>query len=200
MYCTENDLAERLKQIAVITFNYDRCFEHFLFHAIKTYYNLPDPDTADILSNLEIYHPYGKVGALPYFTEVKPIRYGEEISPSELLEISRQIRTFTESTVDDATETERMREVIFETELLVFLGFAFHPLNVKLLLPNIAPGGRNYKKRVLGTAYGSSKSDLQVISEDLVSRYNCDRSRVDLRNELKCDELFREYSRTLSLT
>lgn len=200
MYCTESQLAARLKNIAVISFNYDRCFEHYLFHAIKTYYDLPDLEVAEILSHLEIYHPYGKVGTLPHMGTQKPIRYGEEISPGDLLEISSQIRTFTESAIEDHVETERMREVLSGTEFLVFLGFAFHPLNVKLLFPNEPLLGTiNDGKRVLGTAVGSSQSDLKIIKYDLAHRYNCEDSAVELRNDLKCDELFREYSRTLSL-
>lgn len=200
MYCTEDQLANRLKRIAIISFNYDRCFEHYLFHAIKTYYDLPDLEVAEILGRLEIYHPYGKVGTLPHMGVQKPIRYGEEISPGKLLEISSQIRTFTESAIEDHAETERMREMLSKTEFLVFLGFAFHPLNVGLLFPDDPLlGTKNYGKRVLGTAVGSSKSDLKIIKDDLAHRYNCDDSAVELRNDLKCDELFREYSRTLSL-
>jgi hypothetical protein len=200
MYCTANQLGERLKQIAIVSFNYDRCLEHFLFHAIQAYYSISDQDTSDILRNLEIFHPYGKVGSLPFVGGGRAIRYGEEVSPRDLLDLSKQIRTFTESTVDDASETERMRQVLFETEFLVFLGFAFHPLNVKLLFPNVPPTTKHYKKRVIGTALGSSQSDLQIISDDLAYRYNCDGNNIELRKDLTCDRLFTKYSRTLSLT
>lgn len=196
--CTVDQLPDRLKQVGVITFNYDRCFEHFLHHALKNYYDISHQETTKILNNLEIYHPYGQVGVLSQEATPATVIYGEVIDPRKLSSISGQIRTFTE-TVDDKADIDLIRRMAFDARALVFLGFAFHPINVNLLLPTFQTN-KQYDKRVFGTALGSSRNDLDIISYDLQTRYGCDKAAVDLRNDLTCYKLFTEYSRTLSLT
>lgn len=52
--------------VSFINFNYDRCVEHFIFHAIKNYYSLSLSETQDVLELLKIIHPYGQIGKLPW--------------------------------------------------------------------------------------------------------------------------------------
>lgn len=199
MYSTVDDLALRLREIAIVIFNYDRCFEHFLFHAIKTYYKIPNAVATEILSNLEIYHAYGQVGELPFNAKEKPVAYGEEVGPYRILEISKQIRTFTESVSEESEEVQLIRDRVINSKSLIFLGFAFHPLNVSLLFGANPYGNTQFDKRVYGTALHSSKSDLNAIAWDLKVKYNCQPESIELRSDLKCDGLLTEYSRSLAL-
>ena len=61
---------EKLKQnkLSVITFNYDRSLEHFLFTAIKATYGLQqrEADAADFFINVPVKHVYGELGVLPW--------------------------------------------------------------------------------------------------------------------------------------
>jgi hypothetical protein len=200
MYCTIDDLICRLKSIAIVTFNYDRSFETFLFYAVKTYYRVTNEIAAQVVNSLEIYHPYGKVGKIQHLETGAIVSYGKDVGGKELLEISKQIRTFTEGSDPKTSDIQKIRSTIFNSGALVFLGFAFHPLNVDLLFGERQSfSAVNYDKKIYGTAFGSSRSDLNFISWDLRLRYNCDQESVELRNDLKCDQLFNEYSRTLSL-
>lgn len=38
--CKATELEERLSKVAFITFNYDRCIEHYLYHAFQNYYKM----------------------------------------------------------------------------------------------------------------------------------------------------------------
>jgi hypothetical protein len=199
MYSTIDELRDRLTELAIVTFNYDRSFEHFMFHAIRAYYKVSNEIAASVLNNLEIYHPYGKVGKIPYLETGATIQYGQEIRGRELLEIASQIRTFTEGTDPESSDIIKIRRTVFDAKALVFLGFAFHPLNMDLLFGHEAEKAFYEEKSVFGTALGSSSSDTKIISWDLAGRYKCDSGSVGLRNDLRCDALFKEYSRTLSL-
>ena len=64
--CTKENLSRRLKSIALIVFNYDRCIEHFLYNSLKNYYDLKPGETGKLVNEIEIYHPYGIVGSLPW--------------------------------------------------------------------------------------------------------------------------------------
>lgn len=61
---------ENLKQnkLSVITFNYDRSLEYFLFTAIKATYGLRqrEVDAADFFVNVPVKHVYGELGVLPW--------------------------------------------------------------------------------------------------------------------------------------
>ncbi len=197
--CTLHDLAGRLKNIGIISFNYDRCFEHFLFHAIKTYYRITNGQAAEILDSLDIYHPYGQVGDLTHLSATQTVDFGEELDPSRIVKVSQQIRTFTETVDDDSETIKQIRDLASQCRNLVFLGFAFHPLNVKLLFPTVPSGYPAYDRRIIATAFGSSDSDLNIIKNDLRARYSCPVENADFRSNLKCDKLFMEYSRTLAM-
>lgn len=64
---TENvDSIEEFKKnnkIMVITFNYDRSLEFYLFRALKSKYNKHDDDIADVFKDIKIKHVYGKLGS-----------------------------------------------------------------------------------------------------------------------------------------
>jgi hypothetical protein len=138
------------KNVSFITFNYDRCIEHFLFHSIRDYYGIDENRMRELMGGLRVFHPYGAVGLLPWQTgpgEGVPFG-GIEYSP-KLLPISRQIKTFTERVEDDAALTV-IRNEVAEAEVVVFLGFAFLEENMKL----ISPGHPTKAKRVFATAHG----------------------------------------------
>ena len=52
--------------LSVMTYNYDRSFEHFVFTALKNTHNKTDTQVADKLSSIPIIHLHGRLGALPW--------------------------------------------------------------------------------------------------------------------------------------
>ncbi len=69
--CAKDELKERFESITLIIFNYDRCIEHFLYYALQIYYKLPGPEAAGLVKNINIYHPYGSVGTLPWVINIR---------------------------------------------------------------------------------------------------------------------------------
>lgn len=57
-----------LNLISIITFNYDRLIEHYLFTALKNSYGQSDERCAEKLSNIPIIHLYGRLGYLPWLS------------------------------------------------------------------------------------------------------------------------------------
>lgn len=198
--CGKSDIAQRLSTITLVIFNYDRCIEHFLVHAFQSCYGITEAEAAAILQHLEIYHPYGIVGSLPWQKksgEARPIRFGIELGSRDLLEYSKGIKTFTEGTDPQVSDIVQIRQRLQEAETVIFLGFAFHRLNMDL----IAPGKQHaasLTKLLLGTAYEKSMSDRAEIIEDLKKRFGVREERVSLTGN-KCFSFFDELSHTLSL-
>jgi hypothetical protein len=49
-HCTAKDLSARLDSIALVIFNYDRCIEHYLYHALRNHY--PSISPAEVAAHL----------------------------------------------------------------------------------------------------------------------------------------------------
>jgi hypothetical protein len=197
--CSLQKLRERLGTVAFIVFNYDRCIEQFLMHAIMAVYKVPEEVAAEIVSWVDIYHPYGTVGNLPWLTAKRvnheTVGFGETPTPQQLLKIIRGIKTFTEGTDDRISEIMAIRNQMETASRIIFLGFAYHKLNIRLLLGD-NPIISEKTRRVFGTAYLMSPSDTQLIGDALARTLNA--PSISIRNDLTCFNLFREYSRTLN--
>jgi hypothetical protein len=191
--CRLDALPARLREIAVISFNYDRCFKFFLSQSLANYYCI-DINAADKLAGLvEIIHPYGSTGILPS-SGITGIPFGAtNLTGRGLWEVSKNIKTFSES-IDDTDDTKRMAVILSSAQRVIFLGFAYHPANVELLFP--AGKFNNENARILGTAFQISKSDVKHIKSDLMGRF--ENEDIELA-DLTCSALYTEHWRRLSM-
>lgn len=200
--CSREDLKNRFKLVVFVIFNYDRCIEHYLFHSLKNVYRM-DPDEAAMLVNsIQIYHPYGTVGFLPWqTTEYNAIRYGESPLANQLLDSAKKIKTFTQSTDENSSDVIAIREHIRTSPRAIFLGFAFHELNMDLLCQNnsLYPvDGENTfgNKIIFSTAHGMSSHNTQVVRRRLSSEFLVKNANIHIY-DMTCNELFDEYSHSL---
>lgn len=197
--CDVEQISERIKTVAVISFNYDRSFEHYIFHALQNYYGISSDDAVQIFSNLEIYHPYGIVGQLPWIKAGGGIEYGETPDSRQLVALANQLRTFTEGTDPVTSNIDLIRATISDARRVAFLGFAFHRINIDLLFPSETPGAPASTESVFATALSISKSNCGMIATQLFNKARHPQSSTFLRNDLTCANLFREYWLSLSL-
>ncbi len=187
---SEQDL---FRNLSLVIFNYDRCVEHFLVNALSIYYQLSEEQAQQLVLQLPIVHPYGAVGPLNWQNR-EGVAFGAEVGGAKLLALSSKIRTFTER-VQEETTLEAIRQQVMDAETVVFLGFSFQEMNMRLLN---SPTQSNVK-RVFGTAKGISDSDCVEISLDVGTMINkkAQHAEIKLRNELSCAMLLSEYWRTL---
>lgn len=193
--CNLEQLPERLSSLVFIIFNYDRCIEHFLINALMVSYRISQARAGELVSGMAIYHPYGIVGNLPWMPSrgIEEIGFGGRPDAFNLVKLAREIKTFTEGTQDDSSDILAIRQSVVDADRFVFLGFAYHPLNMKLLLGESQKSNRT--RRVFGTSFGMSNTDTLDVRDMLDSRLFAPSAAV--RNDLKCYDLFHEFSRTL---
>jgi hypothetical protein len=192
--CHRKNINQIFEGVSFIVFNYDRCIEHFLFHALQNYYGIQSDEAADILQELTIIHPYGMVGRLQWQGDGGDTRFGTNADGEQLLSLVGQIKTYTER-IEDEKVTEAIRQLLGYAKTVMFLGFSFHGLNMKLIKPS-----RTSSKRVFATAKGMSDSDCDIIVQQIVDLFD-EKTRnisVYLKNGLTCRGLFEEYLRSLS--
>lgn len=198
--CRSDKLSERLSSIKMIVFNYDRCIEHFLYHWLQNYYGLPETYAAALVHDIEIYHPYGMVGHLPWQQKEGSIDFGAEPKARQLLDLADQIKTFAEGTDLGSSEIVAIRQRVLEADIVLFLGFHFHQINLDLLRPEQVPPDASRAGVYFATAKGISKSDCDIIMSELAKLGGVKTQRMNLRNDLTCCKLFQEYWKSLALS
>jgi len=194
--CGKNDIKERIKSITLIIFNYDRCVEHFLYNALINYYKIPDEELVELIKNIRIYHPYGIAGTLPWLDKNGAMAFGVEPKPAQLLELSQKIKTFTEGTDPESSEILEIRNHMQLADRVVFLGFAFHKLNMQLIAPPQVDRTSNSMIKCFATTNGISNSDTEVIKDQIQELYNRP-IQIQTAN-LVCAAFFSEYWRSLA--
>ncbi|MBN2017278.1 MAG: hypothetical protein JW794_04000 [Candidatus Cloacimonetes bacterium] len=193
--CTKNELKSRFESTSFIIFNYDRCLEHFMFNALQDYYHLEQDEAIEMMSCINIFHPYGSVGHLPWSNQSCVMGFGGSLSPNKLIELSKGIKTFTEGTDPSSSEILEIKQEMNTADRIVFLGFAFHELNMQL----ISPKKLNRVEKDLNcfaTTYNISESDKEVIKGQINSLYMKKVKTKMIDN--KCFEFFSEFWRSLA--
>ncbi len=196
--CGKNDLKDRFQSITLIIFNYDRCIEYFILNALQKYYRISKDEAADLVRCINVYHPYGSVGSLTQLeSNSVTMDFGEDPRIEQLLPLSQKIKTFTEGTDPSSSEILAIQRHMSKASKLVFMGFAFHKLNMQLITPN-KNEGVDYPelKNCYATTYGISESDKEVINRQINELYN---REIDTKMvNLKCGNFFTEFWRSLA--
>lgn len=197
--CQLSDISTRLTRIAIISFNYDRCIEHYLHHSLQNYYRIQPAGATELLKNFKIYHPYGYLGPLPWTIEnFGTVNFGGKPNTDQLISIADGLKTFTEGTDAEHSDIIEIRSTIRSAERVVFLGFAFAEQNLELLYGEHKPAAA-ISSPVYATAYGISESDVQVIKEELHDISGHPPNNIRIHNDFTCTDLLREYSRSLKI-
>ena len=118
-----------------MTFNYDRSLEYFWYRALCRSFGLDKEKTDRLYSCMPIIHLHGDLG-LPDFCSKEGRPYLPRLASDSLRAAIDGIVIPGVDTVDQ-TVRQQACQAMDEADVLCFLGFAFHPANVKLL--NIKP-------------------------------------------------------------
>ena len=165
-------------------------------YALQKYYLLEPSEAYELVNSIEIYHPYGSVGYLPWMSSSNSLDFGADHDGRKVLALSGQIKTFTEGTDPDSSEINAIKKHITETNRIAFIGFAFHKLNMELMQPGFLQLGDVDNVHCYATTYGISNSDKSVIIKQINGLFD---SNVKIQMEdLVAQAFFKEFWRSLS--
>lgn len=193
---SKETLKSSLQNLSFISFNYDRCIAHFFEVALRVYYGLGRSEASEIVSGIQIFHPYGSLGPL-LSGSVERLDFGADVEAVESHRLYQRIKTFTEQVTSE--EARLINDELSATEQLVFLGFGYHRQNLRLL----EFGPITHRIKVFGTAYGVSQPNTEVIKneiKELLRRAEMPRTIEDpiIRNDMDCSQLLQSYQRLLT--
>lgn len=199
-----NEISSLFDGISIICFNYDRCIEYYLLEAIRqSYVGVEYAEAFDVISKLEIIHPYGSLGKLPSHMQgglQNEVRFGHTLDgglhPWPIIE---NLKTYTER-IDDFAMIKTLRAAVDRSEIVVFLGFAFHPQNMKLL--KISNGSDvEFPGKIYSTGRGISLQEYDQVKIDISRLYHQSatmHSLIDIMDNGSCHDLFKVHRRNLA--
>lgn len=150
-------------QLVIVTFNYDRSLEHYLFNALCSRYGFSDEVAARELQRIPIIHVHGQLGYLPWqtqlpgFDEDLVVPYGgiAGVAPDEtaarVMRAAECVRIICEPDVERDERLASSRKHLQRAELVLFLGFGYHATNMRRLG---FEGERVEHRQVCGTCLG----------------------------------------------
>lgn len=180
----------RENRLSVITFNYDRSFEHFLVTALSSAFEEDRGKCIEQVCAIPIVHVHGQLAPLPWQALRQSFcrDYEKKATPEIILKAADGIKVISEGD-ESSPEFEQARELLSEAMKIVFLGFGYHETNMKRLgiedylgpikklevVQKRKPGVGEYlppvgiseyvshPRRVYGTAYGLKQMRLKEV-------------------------------------
>ena len=155
-------------RLSIVTFNYDRSLEHYLYKVIATRCGRGDEHAFELLQTIPIIHVHGTLGAYkPLGGDGLP--YGQEVTDEAVKIAASDIRIVSDTDVE-WKQFQTARSLLKKAERILFLGFGFHPDNVRRLEvfnKQWTPKMRD-KVRVGGTTAGIGANDWTEIQRDVL--------------------------------
>lgn len=145
-------------KLSIVTFNYDRSIEHYLFTAFKNTHHKSDEECAQKMETINIVHLYGKFGDLPWqntgFSTV-PYQADSDQKYYGLMvkrggENIRIIHEFTD--VKNDPSFQEAHKLLTTAKRMYFLGFGYDQVNLNRLIGGYQRSGGEIR----GTMYKMS--------------------------------------------
>lgn len=145
-----------MNTLSIVTFNYDRSIEQYLFTVLKHRYDKSDEECAKIISNIPIIHVHGSLGSLPW-QDSSGRAYMPKHTIQEIWVASEQIKVIPEQEGTSA-EFEVAFKKMEAASRIYFLGFGYNIDNLRRLKITKFKG-----KTPVGTALGLGESQRTKI-------------------------------------
>jgi hypothetical protein len=161
-------------QLSVVTFNYDRSLEFYLFTALRNLYNISAEEAAEYVRSIPIVHVHGKLGALrEMYGTGRP--YDTEISRETIATSVQAIRVVHED-LGDSEEFKDAKRVLMGAKRVLFLGFGYDPTSVKRLEPLAIP----QSAAIFGSTNGLTNAERHSVKELFGQRLTTEDSGLEV--------------------
>lgn len=158
----KNNIPSIFENVSFVRFNYNRCIELSLFHALFHGMGLLEEEINAFWPSLKMWHPYGSIDTIE---RTRPGFYDQEPSPEEISSSASRIKTYREG-LEESDDLHAMREALRAGRQIVVPGYSYGRDNMALL----AARGATDARIILANTYGLS------VSESARARDGCART------------------------
>lgn len=157
---TTDTLGQVFDHATFVVFNYDRCLEEFLTISLMRRFGIDRRQALALVCKCRIVHPYGQVGAFdPEGNGFIPFGGHED---HQLVDVAARIRTFTETMESEIGD--RIKDMVAQADMLVFLGFGWLAQNMALL----QVGQRlTNARQVFATTMNMEPGEIMVVKDQI---------------------------------
>ncbi|MEP6868159.1 MAG: hypothetical protein ABJA20_06555 [Novosphingobium sp.] len=179
--------------LSIVSFNYDRSIEHFLPYALMTAYGMTLVEAQRIVAaTLNIVHPYGTIGRLPWQQGEGPdVEWGND-TPWNMLSLISSLRTHGELMADRNALTG-VRNAMLKSQRVVFMGFGYHPQNLDVLID----GNFSHNPEVLAAVHQMAGPSQTTVVRMLRRKLGLTADDRLMVINSRCQEFMRDYSMLL---
>lgn len=183
------------QNISIITFNYDRSLEYFLFDSLSKLHSSSPKKNIDDLNALKIIHVYGQIMGLDWQSPPPTIYEGQRrYIDYRKIENDLQLEMCANSIVTIYEDREKLKQLIVARKLIkdskriLFLGFGFDEFNLKNLgLPEILEPSHD----IFWTQLGLSSPIIEFLDTIFLGEGHNAKSRNPINGN--CEELIENY-------
>jgi len=170
-------------KLSIITFNYDRSLEHYLFTALKNTYKLTDQKCAETLSLIPIIHVYGKLGPLPwerierefFNSQTNAVPFDSTCDPNLIshenyewykniwFNLAKDNIKIIHEGIEDDKEFNKAHQLLKSAERICFLGFGYHEINLERLRIDSLCHPDDPVREIAGTCYCLSHKQKELV-------------------------------------
>jgi hypothetical protein len=156
-------------KLSILTFNYDRSLEHYLYTCLQNTYGKSVDECAKKLKSIPIVHLHGDLGELPYLLGTNSMRpYSTKLSDGTVGIASQRIRIIHEGIANEPQFTQA-HKILSESQHICFLGFGYHLLNIRRL------GFKDAKSylgsKIWGSVHGFTHAERDNLTYDFFGRF-----------------------------
>ena len=165
--------------LSIITFNYDRSLEHYLFTSLQNLFGRSVDECIKKLAEIPIIHVYGQLGTVPYpqhgCRPYEPLGGDVRKDRDTVLDAAHGITLLHERESD----LREAHDLLAAARTICFLGFSYHELNVYRLAIKAAGGP---SKDIFGTALGMIGGEVSDIQRRVHEALGSQISLIDADN------------------
>jgi hypothetical protein len=150
--------------VSILTYNYDRSLDHFLFKSISSGFDLDEEEFSRVFPRHRLIHLHGQLGFLPWQDSRAGVReYAHkpgQLKRRAVLDSSERITFPFEDWIENGMWFKQAKKKLAEAKLIVFLGFGYGTINVQRirdLLPKAIDSTAGLA--LAGTALGLSENE-----------------------------------------
>lgn len=150
-------------QLSVITYNYDRSFETFLFRVLCAEYGKSESEVATALNKISIVHLHGQLGTLPWQNLPDSREYSPSVALDDIRIASQSIKVI-HGSFDISTDPgfRSAHTLLRQAKRIVFLGFGYAPTNIVRIMDAFP-----LNASIMGSNYGLTEMESGQIKDHL---------------------------------
>jgi hypothetical protein len=153
-------------RLSVITFNYDRSLEHYLFTTLLNAHGRSPEECLVALRKIRIIHVYGQLGRHVYVEQAARVYSADNRTYCNTVNAAQGITLLHDKI---KPELEAAQKILTAAERVCFLGFGYHELNLQRLRLQDSSHNRN----VFGSAQGFVGNELGALENALHQAMLC---------------------------